>query len=130
MAAVGPAMPPPEMRREGAKVSPMKHGLPLSIALVIFVASVSVRAETAVAQAAGAPSQPARGSAPPAAGSGLAILNRSCTGCHEAAQVKQARPAADWPPIIERMRNNGASISDGDAKLLLNYLVTNYSSHS
>jgi cytochrome c5 len=108
----------------------MKHVLPSSIALVIFVASVSVRAETAAAQAASPSSQAARGSAAPAAGSGLAILNRSCTGCHEAAQIKQARPAADWQPIIERMRNNGASISDGEAKVLLNYLVANYSSHS
>ena len=127
MAAVWPAMPPPEMRHEEAKVSPMKHVLPLSFALVIFVASVSVRAETAAAQAAGGSSQPARASAPAA---GLAILNRSCTSCHEAAQVKQARPAADWPLVIERMRNNGANISDADAKVLLNYLVANYSSHS
>ena len=108
----------------------MKHFLPLSIALAIVVVSVSVRAHASGAQVAGASGQPARGAASRGAGNGLAILNRSCTGCHEAAQIKQARPAADWPPIIERMRSNGANISDGDAKLLLNYLIANYSSHS
>jgi len=56
----------------------------------------------------------------------LAIINRSCTSCHESGQILQARPAEDWQPIIERMRTNGANISDGDAKILLDYLTRNY----
>ena len=59
---------------------------------------------------------------------GLMILNRSCTSCHESSQVTQARPRADWQPILERMRANGANISDAEAQVLLSYLTTHYSS--
>jgi len=41
--------------------------------------------------------------------------------------VTQPRPQADWQPIIDRMRANGANISDSDAKTLLAYLIKNYS---
>jgi cytochrome c5 len=58
---------------------------------------------------------------------GLQILNSSCTSCHEASVITQPRPKADWQPIIERMRANGANISDPDAKTLLAYLIKNYS---
>ncbi len=105
----------------------MKKWLPLSIALTAFVISASVQARAPVAPS-GSPGQPLPGTASPPPGPGLAILNRSCTSCHDAAQVTQARPAADWQPILERMRNNGANISDGDAKVLLTYLIKNYSS--
>jgi cytochrome c5 len=106
----------------------MKNRLILSIALIPFATSVPVQLRASAAQTAGTASQPSSAPASPAAPSGLAILNRSCTSCHDASQVTQARPAADWQPIIERMRDNGASISDSDAKLLLEYLLKNYSS--
>lgn len=97
-------------------MSLMKNYLLLSVALVTLVMSVAGRGQASAAQAS-ASSDPA---------AGLAILNRSCTSCHDASQIKQARPAADWQPIIERMRGNGAAISDSDAKILLDYLIKNY----
>ena len=90
-----------------------------SIALTTLVASVSAHAAPA--------GNPPPGAAAPVAGSGLAIINRSCTSCHDAGQIVQARRAEDWQPIIERMRANGANISDSDAKILLDYLIKNYS---
>jgi cytochrome c5 len=106
----------------------MKNRLALAIALTTFVTSVSVQSPASGAQATGASSQTPSAAASPATAGGLAILNRSCTSCHDASQVTQARPAADWRPIIDRMRDNGANISDSDAKLLLDYLVKNYAS--
>ncbi len=106
-------------------MSLVKSYLAFSIALTALVVSVSVHARAPAAQA-----QPPRASASPPAGAGLAILNRSCTSCHDAGRVTQQRHAADWQPIIERMRNNGANISDSDAKILLDYLIKNYSSRS
>ena len=99
--------------------------LALPIALTVFLAAISVDAQTTAAPA-GTAASAARGPGAPTAESGLTIINRSCVGCHESAQILQARRAEDWPPIIERMRTNGANISDGDAKVVLDYLIKNY----
>jgi cytochrome c5 len=109
----------------------MKTALTLSISLLAVVAPVSGEALVSKAQAApAAPLASPQSQAPtsPPAGDGLAILNRSCTSCHDSSQVTQARPAADWQPIVNRMRDNGANISDADAKTLVAYLIKNYSS--
>jgi len=110
----------------------MKTALALPISLMAALVSVSVEGWASVAQAA-APAGAQRGASParvsPPAGDGSAILNSSCTSCHDRSQVTQARPAADWQPIVNRMRDNGANISDADAKVLVAYLTKNYSSH-
>ena len=93
-----------------------------SIGLCALLASVSLHARAAALPA----ESPRHGSTPLAPGSGLAIINRSCTSCHDAGQIVQTRPAEDWQPIVERMRANGANISDSDAKVLLDYLIKNY----
>lgn len=92
------------------------------IALASLVASASVKAQTSATPDENSP----QASTALSPGAGLAIINRSCTSCHESGQILQARPAGDWQPIIERMRANGANISDGDAKILLDYLIKNY----
>jgi cytochrome c5 len=99
----------------------MKTALALSISLLAVFVPLSVEAG-ALAARSQAPA------ASPPAGDGLAILNRSCTSCHDSSQVTQPRPAADWQPIVDRMRDNGATISDADARILVAYLVKNYSS--
>lgn len=103
----------------------MKSFLLLLAACLTFVASVAVHGRASAAQTAAGGATP-RG--PASSEAGLAIINRSCTSCHDAGQIKQARRPADWQPIIDRMRSNGATISDGDAKILLDYLIKNYSS--
>ena len=110
----------------------MKTALALSISLLAVFAPLSVAAGASSARTAAPPASPqakaSQSPASPAAGDGLAILNRSCTSCHDSSQVTQARPAADWQPIVNRMRDNGANISDADARTLVAYLIRNYSS--
>jgi len=113
----------------------MKTVLALSISLLAVFAPLSVEAWASSARATAPAARPAspqatasQSPASPAAGDGLAIINRSCTSCHDSSQVTQARPAADWQPIVDRMRDNGATLSDADAKTLVAYLVKNYSS--
>ncbi len=93
----------------------MKIALVLSMALFATAVLVPIHDRTSAAEAASP------------APDGLAILNRSCTSCHDKSQATQVRPAAEWQPVLERMRDNGANISDADAKILLAYLTSNYS---
>lgn len=106
-------------------MSSMISRLASPLALTVLLAAISVDAQTTAASA-GTAASAARGPGAPAAGSGLAIINRSCVGCHESGQILQARRAEDWQPIVERMRANGANISDSDARILLDYLINNY----
>lgn len=106
-------------------MSSMISRLAMPIALTVFLAAVSVNAQSSTARAGSAASAP-RGPGAPVPGDGLAIINRSCVGCHESGQILQTRHREDWPPIIERMRTNGANISDGDAKVVLDYVIKNY----
>jgi len=110
---------PNPLRGEGRQMRLMISRRPFSIALAALIASVSAHAAPA--------GNPPPDAAAPAAGSGLAVINRSCTSCHDSGQIIQARRGEDWQPIIERMRANGANISDSDAKTLLDYLIKNYS---
>lgn len=109
-------------------MSLMNGRVALSIALAALIGSVAMQARVSAAQATRAASPPPRAGTAPGAAAAVAILNRSCTSCHEAGQITLPRPAADWQPIIERMRSNGASLSDGEAKILLDYLIRNHSS--
>jgi len=65
--------------------------------------------------------------APPAADPGKAIVNRACQSCHDLGMVTEARHTPkEWTGIIERMRGNGAELTDEDAKQVQAYLAKVY----
>ncbi|HWA22027.1 MAG TPA: hypothetical protein VG735_06490 [Caulobacterales bacterium] len=71
--------------------------------------------------------------ATPAAASGgaeeaQALLQASCTGCHELSVVTEARHSeADWDATLTRMVGNGAVLTPEDIAKLKAYLAANYS---
>ena len=55
------------------------------------------------------------------------ILEEACTSCHNLQRVEaQAQPEDGWADIIENMRNRGSSMTDDEAKLVVQYLVRAY----
>jgi mono/diheme cytochrome c family protein len=64
---------------------------------------------------------------PPAADPGKAIVNRACQSCHDLGMVTEARHTSkEWAGVIERMRGNGADLTDEDAKQVQAYLAKVY----
>ena len=58
---------------------------------------------------------------------GKAIVNRACQSCHDLGTVTDARhTAAEWPDVVERMRANGADLTDDEAKQVREYLIKAY----
>jgi len=58
---------------------------------------------------------------------GKAIVNRACQSCHDLGTVTDARhTAGEWPSVIERMRANGAELTDDEAKQVREYLIKTY----
>jgi cytochrome c2 len=80
--------------------------------------------------AAAAPPQEAGRSAvalTDAAEPGRAILNRACQSCHDLGTVTDARhTVGEWPGVVERMRANGAELTDDEAKQVRKYLIKTY----
>lgn len=63
----------------------------------------------------------------PAADPGKAIVNRACQSCHDLGMVTEARHTAkEWTSVVKRMRDNGADLSDDDAKQVQAYLAKVY----
>lgn len=63
----------------------------------------------------------------PAADPGKAIVNRACQTCHDLGMVTEARHTAEgWTSVIQRMRGNGADLTDEDAKKVQAYLTKLY----
>ncbi|MDB5454683.1 MAG: cytochrome c [Caulobacter sp.] len=99
----------------------------------------------AVAACAASPQAPPQGNAPPvppplstttappAAGAApaeapQAIVERACQACHDLGVITQASHTADeWPVILQRMRSNGANLTEAEFKQVQAYLVQNYS---
>jgi mono/diheme cytochrome c family protein len=55
------------------------------------------------------------------------ILNSACAACHSTDRVTRARgDLAGWQQMIQRMRDQGAQLSDADATLLAQYLAETY----
>lgn len=64
---------------------------------------------------------------PPAADPGKAIVNRACQSCHDLGMVTEARHTAkEWTSVVQRMRANGADLTDDDAKQVQAYLAKVY----
>lgn len=58
---------------------------------------------------------------------GQAIVAKSCQSCHDLGMVTEARHTGkEWTSVIERMRGNGAELSDDDAKQVQAYLTKLY----
>jgi cytochrome c2 len=58
---------------------------------------------------------------------GKAIVNRACQSCHDLGTVTDARhTAGEWPSVVERMRANGADLTDDEAKQVREYLIKTY----
>ena len=81
--------------------------------------------------AAAAVSQPGEAApatpAAPAADPGKAVMTRACQTCHDLGMVTGARyTAQQWPAVVQRMRANGADLTDADAKLVGDYLAKTY----
>jgi mono/diheme cytochrome c family protein len=56
-----------------------------------------------------------------------ALLQASCTGCHELSVVTEARHSeADWDATLNRMVGNGAVLTPEDIAKLKAYLSANY----
>ena len=54
---------------------------------------------------------------------GEALVNRSCTRCHGADRVNQARNSADaWRVVIVDMRERGARVDDAELERLVEWL--------
>jgi cytochrome c5 len=106
-----------------------------SVSWLASVATVVLMACACAATPANAPSSPAPTSAPPpvtpavpAAAPGQQILEAQCQTCHDLGviTVTQRRPG-DWPEILQRMQGYGASVSQADQAVLLDYLVKTHS---
>lgn len=58
---------------------------------------------------------------------GKAIVSRVCQSCHDLGTVTDARhTAGEWPGVIERMRANGADLTDDEVKQVREYLIKTY----
>jgi len=58
---------------------------------------------------------------------GKAIVTKACQSCHDLGMITEARHTAkEWTGVIERMRANGAELSDDDAKQVQAYLAKVY----
>ncbi|WP_297513973.1 hypothetical protein [uncultured Caulobacter sp.] len=102
-----------------SRAKPFKTALtapPVSAALVAL-------AVLAVAE----PGKPAKADDAPPAAPAKAIVARACQGCHELGQVTEARHTPqEWAGVIQRMRANGADLTDSEAKEVQAYLAKTY----
>lgn len=58
---------------------------------------------------------------------GKAVVTKTCQSCHDLDMVTEARHTApEWTSVIQRMRANGAELSDDEAKQAQAYLVKVY----
>lgn len=58
-----------------------------------------------------------------------AIFERACVACHDMSTITQSRHTAnEWPSIVQRMRANGADLTDLEIKQVQAYLAKTYSS--
>jgi len=69
------------------------------------------------------------GCAPTASTSGsgseaAVLVGRRCTVCHTMDRIDEAKlDESGWNSTIDRMRNNGAVVSEAEQKVIVDYLV-------
>ena len=85
--------------------------------------SFTVGAVLAAAAHAQAPT-PAAPAAPAASADGQALLQSSCTSCHDLGPVNaHGRTPQEWSDLVDRMVTYGASGSDSDLAAIKDYLA-------
>jgi cytochrome c5 len=105
----------------------------LGLGLGLGLAAVAAAQTPPPANAPPAPPPLSAMTSPPAAGAAApeapqAIVERACQACHDLGVITQASHTADeWPVILQRMRSNGANLTDAELKQVQDYLVKNYS---
>jgi cytochrome c5 len=58
---------------------------------------------------------------------GERLVNRACTTCHDLRRIQtQALDADGWSAVIKTMIEKGATVTDADRPIILNYLVSNH----
>ena len=56
-----------------------------------------------------------------------ALFEQKCSNCHSTDRPKsQHKTASEWATTVERMRGNGASLTDEEAKVIVDHLVQHY----
>jgi len=94
-----------------------------SFKAMLPIAAVATWAVTGFGASASADAPVARGAVDP----GVAIVARTCQSCHDMATVTEARHTAqEWTDVVERMRGNGAELSDQEARQAQAYLAKTY----
>jgi len=56
---------------------------------------------------------------------GERLIKQRCSECHDPARIKESDfDYFGWLDVIDRMRDNGAEVSERDGKLIASYLAT------
>lgn len=64
-------------------------------------------------------------------GKGRAELQRICSDCHEVAVVtREHHTKSDWTQVVEQMKSRGASGTEDEFNLIIDYLTTNFGTPS
>lgn len=61
-------------------------------------------------------------------GAGKKILQKSCTSCHELTEITKFRgyyTKADWRDVVVTMVKYGATLTDKEVEVLVDYLTAN-----
>ena len=61
-------------------------------------------------------------------GAGKKILQKSCTSCHELTEITKFRgyyTKADWRDVVVTMVKYGATLTDKEVEVLVDYLTVN-----
>jgi cytochrome c2 len=99
----------------------MKNLAILLMGIVAIVTSASsANAQRAAGKAVNLPKGPAR-----------QVILKSCTSCHGLdSYAKYAMDRPGWQKMVDSMKTKGATISDADASVLLDYLVETFGPNS
>ena len=58
---------------------------------------------------------------------GKTLFENNCGKCHNLDRSKsKKKTAGEWETTVLRMKKNGATITDDEAKLIINYLTETY----
>jgi hypothetical protein len=64
-------------------------------------------------------------------GKGKAEVQRICSDCHEVAIVtREHHTKSEWTQVIEQMKSRGASGTEDEFNLIIDYLTTNFGTPS
>jgi mono/diheme cytochrome c family protein len=63
----------------------------------------------------------------PSASEGAQLLEQRCSVCHSSSKAKHAKKTVgEWEKTVARMMNKGATLSEKEKKILVDYLAATY----